>query len=236
MQHLLVSIRGKNEAIEAVRGGAHIADAEYPMSALGTQYPLNIQAIRTSIPKDIPVSTNIGEKQFVWSTAAQAALGVALAGADIIKVGLAELEPDGAIKVMYRVVKNVKWWFNQKNLIATFFADDDMRKFVDPVGEAPLIADEAGADGVLIDTFDKDKGRGILDYLSTADIVSFVDLCHKTGVEAWIAGSITKEQLPALWQAGVDVICVRGAACEKGKKRMGNVKAGIVAELLKTMP
>ena len=70
-QRLLVSIRGKNEALEAVRGGAHIADAEYPMSALGTQYPLNIHAIRTSVPKAIPVSTNIGEKQFIWSTAAQ---------------------------------------------------------------------------------------------------------------------------------------------------------------------
>ena len=59
--------------------------------------------------------SNIGEKQFVWSTAAQAALGVAFAGADIIKVGLAELRLEEAIEIMTRVVRNVKYWPNFRN-------------------------------------------------------------------------------------------------------------------------
>ena len=41
-QRLLVSIRGRKEALAAVKGGAHIADVEFPASALGTPYPLNI--------------------------------------------------------------------------------------------------------------------------------------------------------------------------------------------------
>lgn len=36
MQRLLVSVRGPDEAVAAAKGGAHIADAEYPGSALGT--------------------------------------------------------------------------------------------------------------------------------------------------------------------------------------------------------
>ena len=49
-QKLLISVRGKKEAIDAYRGGAHIIDVEYPKSALGTPYPLNIQAVRKALP------------------------------------------------------------------------------------------------------------------------------------------------------------------------------------------
>ena len=43
---LLVSVRGPQEALAAAEGGAHIADVEYPASALGTPYPLNIKGNR----------------------------------------------------------------------------------------------------------------------------------------------------------------------------------------------
>ncbi len=46
MQRLLVSVRGPNEAVAAARGGAHIADVEFPGSALGTPYPLNVKTVR----------------------------------------------------------------------------------------------------------------------------------------------------------------------------------------------
>ncbi len=235
-QRLLVSVRGKIEALEAVKGGAHIVDAEYPVSALGSQYPLNIYSIRDAVPKRVKVSTNIGEKQFMWSTAAQAALGVAVAGADIIKVGLADLEYEDAKEIMNRVVRNVLFWCKRKKLIATFFADDDKRKFVDPVNEAPDISAEAKVHGTLIDTFNKDIGMGLLDYMDMTQITRFARACHKKGLEAWIAGSITDVQLPWFWKSGVDVICVRAAACEMGKGRMGEVKSKIVRKLVNTIP
>ena len=93
MQRLLVSIRGPKEAVEMAEGGAHIADVEYPASALGTPYPLNILAVRNRLNragyKKVLVSTNIGEKQYDRASACQAALGVARAGSEIIKCGLA---------------------------------------------------------------------------------------------------------------------------------------------------
>lgn len=236
MQKLLVSVRGKNEAIEAVRGGAHIIDAEYPGSALGTPYPLNIYAIRQSVPLEKLVATNIGEKQFVWSTASQAALGVAFAGADIIKVGLAGLKQKKAIKVMERIIHHVHYWFPWKILIAVFFADEDLRKLIDPIKESQRVALESNVQGVLIDTFDKSKGKGLLDYLSKEEIKEFAEICHSYSLEAWIAGSITKDQLESLWRTEVDVICIREAACEKGRRRMGKVKRDLVEGLIKTIP
>ncbi|GBD97688.1 hypothetical protein BMS3Abin06_02589 [bacterium BMS3Abin06] len=69
------------------------------------------------------------------------------------------------------------------------------------------------------------------------DITHFVKECHKHKKEAWIAGSIKKDELPDLWATDVDVICVRGAACvQKDNGRFGEVQAKIVAELVKTMP
>ncbi|MEW6715801.1 MAG: (5-formylfuran-3-yl)methyl phosphate synthase [Nitrospirota bacterium] len=51
MQRLLVSVRGPREALAAIKGGAHIADVEYPASALGTPYPLNIMTVRNRLNK-----------------------------------------------------------------------------------------------------------------------------------------------------------------------------------------
>src|SRR5208337_4518529 len=112
MQRLLISVRGAHEALAAVKGGAHIADVEYPASALGTPYPLNILTVRNSLNKSrhakIPVSTNIGEVPGVRASSCQAALGVATAGADIIKCGMAELSFNPAVYLGDALVRSVK--------------------------------------------------------------------------------------------------------------------------------
>ncbi len=237
-QRLLVSVRGKNDAIEAVKGGAHIIDAEYPGSALGTCYPANIHTIRGVTPANRLVSTNIGEKQFVWSTAGQAAVGVAFAGADIVKVGLAELKEADAKKVMRDVVKQVNFFFKKKPkmTITTLFADKKLRNILDPISEGWKVSVYAKSDGVLIDTFDKNCGKGLLDWMSLKEIKTFVNNCHKNKQEAWIAGSIIEKQMPALWKTGVNVICVRGAACETGSGRQGKVSEKQVRHLIRTSP
>jgi len=235
VQRLLVSVRGKKEALEAFKGGAQIVDAEYPASALGTPYPLNILAIRRAVPRHVLVSTNIGEQQARRSTAAQAALGVATAGADIIKAGLAEMEFKEASYLARNIVRTVKDWYPRKRVIPTFFADRKLAKILDPIEEAPALASKVKADGVLIDTFDKSKGKRLVHYYDYKDIEKFVRACHRRKIEAWIAGSITKEELPFFWETAVDVICVRGAACGRTDDRMGIVKSHIVMDLVKTM-
>jgi len=237
-QRLLVSVRGPNDARSAVAGGAHIIDAEYPKSALGTVHPGNIHRVRAITPKRLAVSTNIGEVQNVWSTAAQAALGVALAGADIIKVGLGGLPPSKATRLMGDISRQTRFFFRspRKELIATFFADKNLRRVCDPVRFGADVASKAKITGVLIDTFVKRRGHALVDLMDLAEIAEFVRSCHATGVEAWIAGSIKRGQMRALWSTAVDVICVRGAACEGGEGRLGAVSRRLVRELVATIP
>ena len=235
-QKLLVSVRGKNEAMEAFKGGAHIIDVEYPESALGTPYPFNIQAVRKVISKRVSVATNIGEEQAKRSTACQAALGVALAGADIVKAGLASYTFKEAEYLGRSIVRTVKEWFPKKKVVPAFFADSEFRNKFDPVKEGPRLAMTIKADGILIDTFYKDRGKNLLDLISLKELKDFVIACHRRKLEAWIAGSITKDQLPNLWPTGVDVICIRGAACDNNANDcFGKVKASIVKQLVDTL-
>lgn len=217
------------------------ADVEYPASALGTPYPLNIMTVRNTLNrrgfKRVLVSTNIGEVQSVRASACQAALGVAIAGADLIKFGLAEQSPDAAIYLSTAIVRTVRQFCPKKKLFPAVFVDDDMRRFFNPFRDGPTLARESKADGILIDTFNKLIGKGLTDYCSLANIRGFSNAMHRLGKEAWIAGSITREELPAFWETGVDVICVRGAACAKEGSggRFGEVRASIVRDLVQTI-
>ncbi len=238
MQRLLVSVRGPVEAVEAAEGGAHIADVEFPASALGTPYPLNIRAVRKALDEAgfgaMQVSTNIGEEQSVRSTACQAALGVATAGADQVKCGLAGLPIESAVYLGRNLVRTVREWFLDKKVYPAVFADHDLAKVLDPLVDGPRLVAETDADGLLIDTFDKGTGRGLLDYYSVAQLRSFSAALHERGKEAWVAGSISIDEVGEIWATGVDVICVRGAACEAqaGSGRFGVVKADLVRALL----
>ncbi len=240
-QRLLVSVRGPVEALEAAKGGARIADAEYPASALGTPYPFNIHAIRNRLNRAgfgrISVSTNIGEVQSVRASACQAALGVAHSGANLIKFGLAAQSPEAAIYLANNIVRTVRRLGPRGiKLYPAVFVDDDMCRFFNPFKHGLELVKASKADGILIDTFNKLIGKGLLDYCDVHQIADFVRTMHRHKKEVWIAGSVMLEELPSLWATGVDVICVRGAACQSGGKgRFGKVKAKIVRELVKTI-
>ena len=234
MQKLLVSVRGKNEALEAINGGARIVDAENPDSALGKVYPLNIDGIKSIAlkHKGITVSTNIGEKQLNRRTACQSALGVATAGADTIKVGMASLRKDRVKLLTDRVTRTIKHWYPRKKVIPAFFADTALRRIFDPFVHVKWLADTAEIDGILIDTFNKEIGKDLLGYVDEKTVKRFVHDCHKVNLEAWIAGSIKASQIEKLWDTGVDVICVRSAACGKAIDRGGVVRAELVSPLV----
>lgn len=241
MTRLLVSVRGPMEALAAAEGGAQIADVEYPATALGTPYPLNIKAVREHLNlkgfQRVLVSTNIGEQQQTRSTACQAALGVAIAGADYIKCGLAGLDPRAAQYLGKNLVRTLREWYPERKVYPAVFPDDEFASLFDPILDGPILVMEIGSDGLLIDTFDKTCGKGLLDYYTLDNIAQFVESLHAIGKEAWIAGSISADQLPELSKTGVDVICVRGAACEprEGSQRFGEVRKEIVQSLVAAM-
>jgi hypothetical protein len=77
--------------------------------------------------------------------------------------------------------------------------------------DGPRLVEQIECDGLLIDTFRKDIGKGLLDYYALEQLSHFVDDLHAVGKEAWLAGSISHPELPAIWNIGVEVVCVRGA-------------------------
>ena len=240
-QRLLVSVRGPTEAVAASKGGAQIVDVEYPASALGTPYPLNILAVRNALDdEDLTsvISTNIGETQHDRAAACQAALGVATAGAELIKFGLATLPLKAAQYQGETIVRTVRNWFPDKKAFPAVFVDPDLMRFFDPFSEGPELVLAIDADGLLIDTFNKAAGQGLLDFSPHERIGALVEALHAHGKEAWVAGSISQSELPSLWELGVDVICVRGAACDPagGSERFGEVSERLVRELAATIP
>jgi uncharacterized protein (UPF0264 family) len=241
MGRLLVSVRGPEEAISAAKGGAHIADVEHPGSALGTPYPLNIKAVRNKLNregfKNIPISTNIGEEQANRGTACQAALGVAIAGSNYVKFGLAGLNLKAAAYLGRSIVRSVKEWCPKAKLYPAVFPDEEFSISLNPLKEGPKLVKRIKADGLLIDTYNKNIGKGLLDYYNINQLTQLVTDLHAIGKEAWLAGSISEEQLKKVWKTGVDVICIREAACKKmvGEGRFGKVSKIIVNKLVKTI-
>ncbi len=238
MGRLLVSVRGPKEAVAAAEGGADIADVEYPASALGTPYPLNIKAVRDELDeagfRDFPISTNIGEEQRGRSTACQAALGVAVAGANYVKCGFAGLGPKGAAYLGRNLVRTVKTWHPDRRVYPAVFPEGEFAETLSPLHDGPKLVETIGADGLLVDTFRKEIGMGLLDYLTNEAIEQLVAALHARGKEAWVAGSLTAEELPKVHRTGVDVVCVRGAACEPtgATGRFGQVSSDAVARLV----
>jgi hypothetical protein len=186
----------------------------------------------------MPISTNIGEDQPIRSTACQAALGVAIAGADFVKCGLAGLDPKAAEYLGRNLVRTIRAWFPEKKVYPAVFPDAEFSISFDPLTDGPRLVEAIDCDGLLIDTFNKGIGKGLLDYYDTSQLSAFVDRVHGLGKEAWLAGSITRDELPQIWGTGVDIICVRGAACERchGTSRFGVVSESIVCELVSTIP
>jgi len=56
--------------------------------------------------------------------------------------------------------------------------------------------------------------------------------CHKAKLEAWIAGFNQGNSNREVMGHGVDVICVRSAACGKAIDRGGTVNAELVSHLV----
>jgi uncharacterized protein (UPF0264 family) len=184
------------------------------------------------------MSTNIGERQLVRSTACQAAVGVATAGADLIKFGLAEMTLHAATYLGLSIIRSVRQWFPRKRLYPAVFADEDMCRFFNPARDGPKLAKAIHASGLLVDTFDKTAGTGLLDYSSARDLRRLCRALHDGGHELWVAGSIELDELPAVWECGVDVVCVRGAVCAPatGSGRFGQISETLVREFVRTIP
>ena len=226
-----------------------VVDAEHMQQALGPATIDEIFHIRSQVGEFVYISTNVSETpQIVHniktglvdtrSTAALTAskiISAIQAGADVIKVGFANLDyskrdlsEDEVLRQMQltrqfvdravsgRAVVMPLNGTGHYPLISVFFPEIG----INSIGDRPIeIAEKAieltakgGWQGVLIDTYDKVHGKRYADFYSVEETAKLAQKAHERNIEFWIAGSIRQNEIQAYVQAKIDLICFGGAA------------------------
>jgi hypothetical protein len=232
---ILISPKNEKEASEAIAGGADIIDVKNPKEgALGANFPWIIKRIREIAPRKIQVSCALGDVPNLPGSISLAALGAASLGVDYIKVGLYGFKtPKEAVFLLQNVNKAAKECNPKIKVAATGYADAERIGTIDPM-LIPEIASLAQVDLAMIDTAIKD-GKNLFNFLSAKQLEEFVDKTHKLGLEAALAGSLRKQDLPMVYGLGADVAGLRGAACTKGDRVSGQITRKLVQELVETV-
>jgi len=230
---LLVSPKNVEEAMEAIEGGAHIVDVKNPPEgSLGANFPWVIKDIKNILPDNLLLSATVGDVPYKPGTVSLASLGVAVSGADYIKVGLwGPKNYYEGVEVMKNVVKAVKSVDENKIVVAAGYADAHRVGAVDPL-IIPKIARDSGCDVAMLDTALKD-GKTLFDHLDEKLLKEFIDETKSYGLKSALAGSIKKEEIAILKKLGCDIVGVRGAACSKGDRNEGTIQKDLVKELVK---
>jgi uncharacterized protein (UPF0264 family) len=232
---LLISPKNEKEAAEAVAGGADIIDVKNPKEGpLGANFPWIIKRIRQVTPANIEVSCTLGEVPNLPGSMALASLGAAATGVNYIKAGLYGLKTlEGAVYLMRSVTKAAKDYNPAIKVVASGYADAGRISTVDPL-LVPKIAHEAQADIAMLDTAIKD-GKNLFNFLAKPQLQRFVETAHGYGLQAALAGSLQKEDLPEVYALGADVVGVRGAACTLSDRVNGQITREKVRELVEVV-
>jgi uncharacterized protein (UPF0264 family) len=221
---LLVSVVSAQEARRALDGGADIIDVKDPgEGALGAPSPRILCEVVREVARAAPVSVALGDLPNLPHTAALAARGAALIGADFVKLGLRGIcELDGAVSLVRAVADAVG---PQTAVIAAAYADANT---LDPPALSPALLPElverAAVSGVLVDTFVKD-GRSLYHWLSESEVSDLIARTRSAGASFGVAGQLTRGQLR---RVSADVVGVRSAVC-RGGDRSAELDAELVA-------
>jgi uncharacterized protein (UPF0264 family) len=221
---LLVSVVSAAEARLALAGGAVIVDVKDPREgALGAPAPRVLSDVVSAVGSAAPVSVALGDMPDLPHTAALAARGAALTGADYVKVGLRGVNSlDRAIAVMSAVQDAVG---PQTAVIASAYADAGA---LDPPALSPALLPElvrrTGISGALVDTCVKD-GRGLYGWLSQSELADLIAHIRAAGASFAVAGQLTLDEL---CRVEADIVGVRSAVCRNGD-RTGELDPELVA-------
>ena len=225
----------EKEASEAIAGGADIVDVKNPHEgALGANFPWVIKQIKEITPKNIQVSCALGDVPNLPGSISLAALGAASLGVDYVKVGLHGFKlAKEALFLLENVNKAAKEYNPKIKVVAAGYADAERIGTINPL-LIPEIASKAKVDLAMVDTAVKD-GKNLFSFLSQKQLEKFVNSTHELGLEAALAGSLRKQDLPVVYGLGADVAGLRGAACTKNDRVNGQITRKLVKELVETI-
>lgn len=219
---VLISPISLDEARIVVQGGCDILDLKnVAEGSLGAQPPYRIREIVDEFrDSGLICSATLGDLPQKPGTAGLAAYGCAMTGANYIKAGLhGATDYDDAFAMMDSIVRSVRMVGDELLVVASGYAD--FRRF-GGVHYADIVraARDAGANVAMLDTAIKD-GRTLTDNMTLDEIREFIRLGHEAGLMVALAGGVVAADVPALAEAGADIIGVRGAVCDANNRNSG---------------
>lgn len=231
---LLISPKSIEEAKVVVDSKIDYIDCKNPNEgSLGANFPWIIKRMKELIPSNSTqlLSAAIGDFPNLPGSASLAALGAAVSGADIIKVGLkGPKNEDQGIKLMKNVVKTVKGFNKEIKVVAAGYADRSRKNISLKYLEIPTIAAESGSDIAMLDTYIKD-GKGLFDFLSVEELIKFKEKAKKLDLRVALAGRILIKDILKLRQISPDIIGVRSLVCEDFDRNNGMIKKDLIEKL-----
>jgi (5-formylfuran-3-yl)methyl phosphate synthase len=227
---LLVSVRSVDEVSAALVGGADVIDVKEPLrGALGAADPEVVKAIAAKVPSSIPVSVALGDPAdaaVVQATVTRLAPHRE-AGEVILKLGFAgattEIETEKRLSAAIDLASSG----TAPTLVAVAYADWQHAGGPSPSAVVRAAA-RAGARGVLLDTFIKERGN-LFSSISPRALPQWVEEARSLGLLVAVAGSLDAEGIVRLRSPLPDVVGIRGAACDGG--RLGRVSGERVRAL-----
>ena len=232
---LLVSPKNLDEAKVVIKHNeVDYIDCKNPSEgSLGANFPWIIKSMKNLIPSNSSqlLSATIGDFPNLPGSASLAALGAAVAGADIIKVGLKgpTTEEEG-IFLMEKVVKTVKDHNENIKIVVAGYADRIRMESSPEFLSLPTIAAESGADIVMLDTYIKDS-KSLFDFLEVGQLKLFKNKAKEFGLEVALAGKLSKPLLPKIKEIYPDIIGVRSMVCEGFDRNNGMIKDALIKDL-----
>ncbi len=226
---LLVSVRNAAEAQAALDGGADWIDLKEPREgALG--------AVEASVATDVvqtvgaakPVSAALGELAH-WPDS-QARKLLSISGIDVVKLGLADCASRPSWHREWLAVEaDVR--HAGKQLAAVAYADSAQANSPTPA-EIIKLARQTSCEYFLLDTYHKNSGS-IFAYLNEIVLSQIICSARQASLKIVVAGGLDFSALSRLREFPIDLVAIRGAACNGG--RNGPVDSMLVTRLRQSL-
>lgn len=222
MTGLLASVRNLTEARLALAANADIIDLKEPSAgSLGALDTATIEQVVKAIASRSPVSATIGDFPMEPDVIFNKVFSTARTGVDYIKIGLfQDVNTENVVTKLTPISARYK-------LIAVLFAD----RLIDSSYLKKL--KKAGFIGVMLDTFDKEKGS-LTRIMPISVISNFVNGVKNQNMLCGLAGSLSVADISDLLPLQPDYLGFRGALCDH-HQRTGQLNGQAIQHIKYTM-
>jgi uncharacterized protein (UPF0264 family) len=223
---LLVSVRNAEEALAALAGGADVIDVKEPdRGPLGAADAATIEAVVRTVQGRAPVTAAMGE----LTNMLDARLEPVPAGVSLFKIGLAGCRALPDWRAPWRSAMQVASRRDPQSRVprsgginppargvAVAYADWSAAG-APPANDVLHAAIEVGCPALLIDTWDKSAGS-LFDHWPREQLGDYLQWARAKGLLVVLAGSLANENFTAAAGLFPDLVAVRAAACEGGRR------------------